>query len=191
MLWHVPPAIEQSDLGTNQQKQPPRHFEGCLQCMAYAKGMLDFHSQTLPLLPSNPVLAQGFPDCRGCDLSSTPLVVVKAVPIQQLHFDVDGGLLKENISMEKRKNLYLICKEAINNAVKYSSCKNLTLSFNKNKNLLVVTIIDDGQGFDLENHVDGNGIKNIKQRSGQIGCKLKLISNSKEGTMLILECPLS
>jgi|GEM_PF-1470557 len=108
-----------------------------------------------------------------------------------LHFSSNELLSKENLSMDLRKNIYLICKEAINNAVKYSDCKNLFVAFQKSKNNLHIAIQDDGKGFDVQNNFEGNGLKNMNARTLQSGGKIFLKSEVGKGTELNLEMKFS
>jgi signal transduction histidine kinase len=101
-----------------------------------------------------------------------------------LDFSAEENLLKENLPMDRRKNLYLICKEAVNNAVKYSGCKNLSVTFHKNKTNLHVAVADDGMGFDFNNNHDGNGLKNMTQRARDIQSQLSIHSEKNRGTKI-------
>jgi signal transduction histidine kinase len=51
-------------------------------------------------------------------------------------------------------------------------------------------IKDDGKGFDVEQEVSRNGLKNIHQRAKEINAKIIVTSNSNNGTQLILIIPL-
>jgi signal transduction histidine kinase len=100
-----------------------------------------------------------------------------------LDFQSDGIMRDLVLSMEQRKNLYLICKEAINNALKYSGCKTLSVQLHKNKKHLSAQIRDDGKGFDPQGMYEGNGLKNMRQRAEQIRAVLS-IQSSTSGTDL-------
>ncbi len=89
-----------------------------------------------------------------------------------------------SLPMEYRQNLYLIFKEGINNAIKYSNCKKMTLEANVRGNVLELTLSDDGVGLDLESVEYGNGIKNIETRAQLIDGKLKWKSSSNNGTTI-------
>jgi two-component system, sensor histidine kinase ChiS len=88
------------------------------------------------------------------------------------------------LPMDYRQNLYLIFKEGINNAIKHSKCKKITLEANVNNNNLELTLIDDGIGLNINNLDYGNGIKNIEARSKYIGGKLKWESSVERGTTI-------
>ena len=103
-----------------------------------------------------------------------------------LNFDVDDSMYRDNISMNKRKNLYLICKEALTNAMKYSGCKNLKVVFYKNKNYWHALVSDDGIGFDFSSPHDGNGLRNMKQRAEQTGGSFFIRSKKNHGTTIEL-----
>jgi len=91
-------------------------------------------------------------------------------------------LEKVSLSMEFRQHLYLIFKEAINNAIKYSNCSLLELAVEYDKRMLLIRLSDDGKGFDPENTSKGNGLKNIQQRAKKIGGSLTIQSKPGEGT---------
>ncbi len=115
----------------------------------------------------------------------------------QLHFTDNKDLPAMPLDMEQRKNIYLIFKEAVNNAVKYSGCHNLSIDFANISQVLKMTIKDDGKGFAIKepsnegnNRMGGNGIANMKQRAEQVKGTLFIESRPGEGTEIRLEVQL-
>ncbi len=95
-------------------------------------------------------------------------------------------MYNENISslslnMEQRKNLYLIYKEALNNAAKYSKAKKVVVSIHKKRKLLMMEIKDDGVGFDSTG-TKGNGLFNMKERASELNGSLELNTRLSMGT---------
>ncbi|MEO5675776.1 MAG: two-component regulator propeller domain-containing protein, partial [Chitinophagales bacterium] len=66
-----------------------------------------------------------------------------------LKFDADKNLHSMKMHMEKRKNFYLIFKEAINNIAKYSQATQAQVQVVNENNFMRMLIRDDGKGFDL------------------------------------------
>jgi len=88
------------------------------------------------------------------------------------------------LSMDYKQNLFLIFKEGINNAIKHSKCKKIILEANLNKDILELSLKDDGIGIEPEKVKYGNGIQNMKNRAKAIGGEL-IIDSSNEGTQII------
>jgi signal transduction histidine kinase len=86
-----------------------------------------------------------------------------------------------------RKNIVLITKEAINNAVKYSKANLLNIDLKIENNLIYLEISDNGVGFDISN-VSGNGMNNMKKRVEELNGKFEVVSN-KKGTKISVEIP--
>jgi signal transduction histidine kinase len=83
-----------------------------------------------------------------------------------------------------RRNIYLTIKEAINNIVKHSQAKKVTMQVTM-VNGLQIEIKDDGKGIDFENLPQfRNGLSNMKKRMEDIGGKFS-IENSN-GTIIKL-----
>ena len=61
----------------------------------------------------------------------------------------DGEHIK--LSMDTRRELYLIFKEAVNNAAKHANCNRLEIDFFRTDGTIVLQISDDGRGFDVSN----------------------------------------
>jgi ligand-binding sensor domain-containing protein len=93
------------------------------------------------------------------------------------------------ISMEKRKDFYLIFKEAINNTAKYSKATHCIIRIKKENGKMIMTISDNGQGFVTEKLRSGNGLVNMDTRARSIGGNLKITSAPGEGTTVRLELP--
>ncbi|HZY40242.1 MAG TPA: ATP-binding protein [Mucilaginibacter sp.] len=108
-----------------------------------------------------------------------------------LKLDVDEDVLKLVLSMDTRKNIYLIFKEALNNAFKYASASNIFINMTKRYSLLIMEIKDDGAGFDLSNAKTGNGLRNMHKRAEQAGGTLFIKSDNENGTEILFNCPVS
>ncbi|MCF2443332.1 histidine kinase [Dyadobacter sp. CY345] len=101
-------------------------------------------------------------------------------------FKTDPRLENRKIDMQTRKNLYLIFKEAINNAAKYAECNTLQVNINYVNGGVNMIIIDNGKGFDLANAKRGNGITNMLQRAAQMKGKLMIQPEKDRGTTISL-----
>jgi signal transduction histidine kinase len=107
----------------------------------------------------------------------------KTVAIFQISEDIKN--LKWPIT--KSRNLYLFCKEAITNAAKYSRGTFIKMIVTKNPNSILIEIVDDGIGFDIEKAAFGNGIENMKQRKNELNGEFLIRSKPGEGTCISLE----
>lgn len=88
--------------------------------------------------------------------------------------------------MDTRRNMYLICKEVINNAVKYSRANQLQLHIARQQDDLVISIQDNGQGFNSHDIKTGNGLVNISKRAEESGLELQIQSREGQGCNVLL-----
>jgi signal transduction histidine kinase len=102
----------------------------------------------------------------------------------EIRFDKQMNTLQ--LSMDVRRNIYLIAKEAINNAVKYSECTSVKINFRQAHPGIIMEIADDGKGFFPEATTSRNGIKNMKLRAGQIHSVIEIKSAPGAGTHITL-----
>jgi signal transduction histidine kinase len=90
-----------------------------------------------------------------------------------------------------RKNLFLIFKEALNNAMKYSQCTEVRISLTRTPGRLVLDITDNGQGFDFLQIKPGNGLNNLRERARSMDATLDIRSAVGEGTRIKLSAPIA
>jgi signal transduction histidine kinase/ligand-binding sensor domain-containing protein len=105
------------------------------------------------------------------------------------HFSesVTDGL---TLDADKRKNLFLIFKETINNAVKYSNASHIEINLQQQDHSLVLSIKDNGQGFDEQTIKVGNGLRNMRERAKEVNGAVVLKSVLGEGTEVELQLPI-
>lgn len=87
------------------------------------------------------------------------------------------------LPMDYKQNIFLIFKEAINNSIKHSKCKTITLEALINKDILEIILQDDGKGMNLETIKYGNGILNMKSRATLINGSLEIESDDNGTTI--------
>lgn len=100
------------------------------------------------------------------------------------HIEYHDSLPKEN-----ELQLYRIVQEALSNIIKYSNAFAAKVTFTEDQNKYYLEIIDNGQGFDVEETLlkkDAFGLHNIVQRSKAIGGIANIHSNTK-GTKIVVE----
>jgi signal transduction histidine kinase len=105
----------------------------------------------------------------------------------KLHFETSKGSEAINLTIRQRKTIYLISKEAMNNAFKYSDCNNIYYNLSTNGYKWRLKIQDDGNGFTLTEKTDGNGLRNMQARADEIGAKFNIQSQPGAGTIILLE----
>jgi signal transduction histidine kinase/ligand-binding sensor domain-containing protein len=102
---------------------------------------------------------------------------------------IDEHLSGLRLTMDRRRNVYLIYKEALYNIVKYAKCQRVTIRFEVKNKTLHLTIHDDGIGF---HGVDrsGNGLFNMKERAAAAGGEISIETLKNEGTSVFLSVPI-
>lgn len=103
-------------------------------------------------------------------------------------FEMDESLNEVKFPPEKRRDFYLIFKEALNNLSKYSQADFAKISIQKNANEIHMKIEDNGKGFNLNSAKLGNGLKNMKMRTENHKGKFEISSN-ENGTQIHVSFP--
>ena len=114
-----------------------------------------------------------------------------AIPVCEVkniifNMNIYESIYDMKFEMDERKNIFLIVKEAVNNAVKHSGCSQLEVTFSLNQNHLEIKISDNGCGFDTTKRGRRNGVTSMERRAGQIKMSLKIKSQENTGTTITL-----
>lgn len=107
----------------------------------------------------------------------------------QLRFtaaDVDPDL---PAGPDLRREMYLVFKEALNNAVKHSGGARVDVSVRLSGAELLLRVADDGRGFAAAGRGDGHGLATLGQRASSLGGKLSIESEPGRGTTVVLSVP--
>lgn len=86
-------------------------------------------------------------------------------------------------NMEARKNILLIIKEAVNNAMKYSKASHVSISVKKLVGQVCVQVTDNGVGFNKEQLAKpGDGLTNMKKRTEELKGIYQITTAAGKGT---------
>jgi signal transduction histidine kinase len=105
-----------------------------------------------------------------------------AVNFQQYDFP-------EDLNATTKAELLRILQEAMNNILKHAHAKNVDIQLFKHDHQLVITIEDDGHGFDEQNHQAGIGLSNMRARAESLDGTLEVSSKAGQGTSILLTLP--
>jgi signal transduction histidine kinase len=95
------------------------------------------------------------------------------------------------LTIEARRNLLMLFKEAVNNAAKYSEAKTFTCSLSVSHGIMEMKLTDDGKGVDPAAPVHGNGRLTMSNRIKDLGGTFEWSSVPGQGTEIIIRVPLS
>jgi len=89
---------------------------------------------------------------------------------------------------QKEMVLFRIAQEALNNCIKYSRSKNITVTLHYEAGGFSLCIADDGIGFDTNTRT-GIGLKSMQNRAALIDGRFNLHSAPGNGTSITIELP--
>ena len=87
-------------------------------------------------------------------------------------------------------NIFRVIQEAINNAIKYAEAQKIEVQLSKSKEKFIISIIDNGKGFNINSVELGNGLSNMEKRMSEINGKVSINSRIDKGTEIKLEVAL-
>jgi len=106
----------------------------------------------------------------------------------QLMIKIEEEKLKDDL----KSSIYMMVQETLNNAMKHSKAKEVTVQLIQNAESVILMVEDNGKGFDAENlpNVEGLGIKNLYSRTKWLNGEIEINSDPGKGTLITIEYPL-
>lgn len=131
-------------------------------------------------------------DLRSSELESLGLVGainnVLLLAKERANLQITTNFSKDvdNLNDDISHALYRIIQEAVENIVRHSNAKKVSLSLQVNKNDVKLTIADDGLGFSKMNVSEENsfGIRGMRERVEALGGYFQINSNPNQGTKI-------
>jgi signal transduction histidine kinase len=110
-------------------------------------------------------------------------------------FELDVDKLIGRMPPEVETTLYRVFQEALNNIVRHAKANHVQITLRCNDGVFEGEILDDGQGFDIENvrlHGEeprGLGLLGMKERVLQFNGQLDILSQPGKGTRIFISIP--
>lgn len=98
----------------------------------------------------------------------------------------DSKVNSRQLTKEEKRNLFLMCKEAINNSIKYSGGSRIDVDITASGKKVKIAVADNGKGFNVDEVKKGYGLKNMQYRAGQVKYKLVLVTSPGNGTQITI-----
>ncbi len=111
--------------------------------------------------------------------------------LMNVHYTPPAKVSVLGLTDNQTDELVYIVQEALNNIRKHAYAQNVDLSLKREDNHVVLTIDDDGVGFDMKNAADkgGNGLRNMGERALQLEAGIRVWSQKGKGTHIQLSVP--
>lgn len=93
------------------------------------------------------------------------------------------------LPLQSAHMLRSIIREAVQNALKHAAPSHMAIAVRVLDGRIMVSVTDDGNGFDPANAPRGNGIANLRDRAEAVGGFIRIVSNTK-GTCISAEIPM-
>jgi ligand-binding sensor domain-containing protein/signal transduction histidine kinase len=106
-----------------------------------------------------------------------------------LRFSAPGAHDELRLGVDVRRDLLLIFKEAVNNSARHSECSRVEIDLRVEGSHLVLTMLDNGGGFDPSLESEGQGLMSMRRRAQRLKGTLDIASRAGIGTTVVLTIP--
>ncbi len=107
-----------------------------------------------------------------------------------LRFDASNIRPELRLGVDVRRDVLLIFKESVNNSARHSGCTSVEIGCRVEGSRLVLTMADNGAGFDTSLESEGQGLRSMRRRAQRLRGTLDIASGSGVGTRVTLTVPL-
>ena len=97
--------------------------------------------------------------------------------------------INKALTEEVQLNLYRIISELVLNAIKHSCSKTICISVKTTKHAILISIEDNGKGFDPSKKTSSLGIKNVESRVNYLKGTMNITSSADKGTSIEISIP--
>ncbi|PHS23323.1 MAG: sensor histidine kinase [Methylophaga sp.] len=85
--------------------------------------------------------------------------------------------------------IYRIIQECLTNVARHAQAKNVHIVLTQQKQKIILSVSDDGQGFDLSIRSSGFGLAGMRERVEILAGKLEIITSPNKGASINIELP--
>jgi PAS domain S-box-containing protein len=114
------------------------------------------------------------------------LIVIQPLKIE---FN-ENGIDEKGLSDKLRLDILRIVQEQLNNILKHAKASFATISLTQQTSQIVLQIVDDGDGCEIQQEDKGTGMMNIRSRAESHNGTVTIASNPGKGFELKVELPL-
>jgi two-component system sensor histidine kinase UhpB len=112
----------------------------------------------------------------------------------EISIEVEGEEPSPRLDSHIENALFRIVQEALTNVTKHAQASYVKISVGEERDILRLTIVDDGIGFDPEGIIQpdsgqGWGLLSITERAEAVGGQCRIASSPNQGTRVIVELP--
>jgi signal transduction histidine kinase len=104
-------------------------------------------------------------------------------------FENDSVIDWEAFPNKTKIHIYRMLQETLQNIYKHAEANEVKISFKLKNNVILMSIKDDGKGFNVTKARKGIGLKNIASRAEEIGGEVKIDSEINVGTTFKISIP--
>lgn len=105
---------------------------------------------------------------------------------REYEFHVSPEDSPDTLSIDFKRNVFLIYKEALNNIVRHSSATRVVIDIKRQNGSFTFRISDNGKGFDTSIAETGSGLSSMRRRADHLPGILTVQSSPGEGTTISL-----
>jgi PAS domain S-box-containing protein len=194
---------ERMQIGMELHDHVQQILAGSLLTLDYAQSQFDDRAVALDALEDvKGFVNEGIHELRRLSHQLAPAMRTAEDLPEKIHQLVSsmntGGRLQVGVETEEFLTLedeelelaiYRIVQEQLNNILKHSEASRVLIRLKHTENGLLLSIHDNGIGFDPAERAPGIGLENIRRRAATMGGELRILSAPGKGCELLLQVP--
>ena len=124
-------------------------------------------------------------------------IIRTLIETQATVYKIDSNLKHDDtidwdeITNKKKIHIYRIIQESLHNIYKHANAQQVNISFQLINDVICLSIVDDGSGFDVNKAKSGIGLKNMNTRISEINGTISITSEKDSGTTVTIEVPIT
>ena len=103
--------------------------------------------------------------------------------------EIDSDFSRKKMKMQKRREIFLIYKELLNNVRKHSRAGKVRIKISLVNNMFFLAVSDNGRGFDPNQETTRNGLRNLRERILKWNGKINISSKEGQGSLIEIWLP--
>ncbi|WP_199286608.1 sensor histidine kinase [Paraliobacillus zengyii] len=109
---------------------------------------------------------------------------------QKVPLEIIWDVTDVDLSRGIEDHLFRILQESVSNTLRHAKAEILDILLIERDGFVILRVMDDGVGFDLEKKSSSYGLANMEERAAEIGAKLRLVSVPNKGTRIEVRVPI-